>query len=408
MRILFINPPNDNPLTDLKAIEPPIWCALLASDFRDGGHDVTIWDAEVDPIMPEMNYDQVQIVVMGSNPSVSSTPKMPQAFEIARRLKNKVISVALSGLHPMAKNPFLETDVFKSYPETYIFPKIEQLAGLMPTWDLVDFSKYRAHNWHCLDRLDQRGNYGVIYTSFGCPFDCFYCNIKTLYGESKVHYRLIPDVLAELEVLVHKYGIKNLKIADECFTINKDRTEALCEAIASRDYGLNIWAYGRGDTVNPRMLRLMKKTGINWLAYGFETSKEDKFRAKNGDIAKMTRDVGINIMANFLFGLPGETEDDWNTSLDMAISENFEFVNFYVALPYPGSAWYSSLDNPPTDWSTYNQFSPNICADRKVVQFRDKAWQTYITRPEYLNMIKWKFGEKAKAHIKEMAKRSFR
>ena len=404
MKILLVNPPNDNPMTDLKAIEPPVWCALLASHHRRCGKDVTIWDAEVEPVMPEMNYDTVIIVVvMGSNPSVSSTPKMPKALEITDRLQSVSAKyITLTGLHLMSK------DGWKDYYSTEGILNGQALRTLTPAWDLIDFSKYRAHNWHCLDRLDQRGHYGVIYTSFGCPFDCFYCNIRTLYGESKVHYRPIPDVVAELEVLVHKYGVRNLKIADECFTLNKQRTEALCEAIASRDYGLNIWAYGRGDTVNPAMLRKMKRAGINWVAYGFETSKEDKFRAKNGDIVKMTRDAGINIMANFLFGLPSETEDDWKASLEMAIRENFQFVNFYVALPYPGSRWYESLENPPTDWSSYNQFSTNICADPEVVRFRDEGWQTYITRPEYLSMIKSKFGEKAESHIKELAHRRFR
>src|SRR3990167_7323100 len=79
MKTLFVNPPNDNPLTDLKAIEPPIWCALLAGEQREGGHDVAIWDVEVNPIMPGTTYEQIIIVVMGSNPSVSSTPKMPAA-----------------------------------------------------------------------------------------------------------------------------------------------------------------------------------------------------------------------------------------------------------------------------------------------------------------------------------------
>ena len=183
---------------------------------------------------------------------------------------------------------------------------------------------------------------------------------------------------------------------------------ALCDEIAERDYNLNIWAYGRGDTVDSKMLRKMKKAGINWIAYGFETAKEMKFIARNSDAVEMTRDAGINIMANFMFGLPGETEDDWQASLDMAVRENFEFVNFYVALPYPGSEWYASLKEKPTDWSRFNQFSPDICADPKVVRFRDEAYHSYITRPEYLSMVKSKFGEKAEDHIKEMAQRRIR
>ena len=124
MKMLFVNPPNDNPMTDLKAIEPPIWCALLAADFRKQGHDVAIWDAEVDPVIPEMNYDQVQIVVMGSNPSVSSTPKMPIALQLAKQLEDKGIFVTLTGLHLMTE--FLRIS---------LIPIMEKLVGVHPAWD---------------------------------------------------------------------------------------------------------------------------------------------------------------------------------------------------------------------------------------------------------------------------------
>lgn len=172
-----------------------------------------------------------------------------------------------------------------------------------------------------------------------------------------------------------------------------------------------MWAYARVDTIQPRMLAKMKKAGINWLAYGFESARDEvrlmsdkKFEDSTAKRAiDMTRDAGINIIANLMFGLPGETEDSMKASLDMAIRENFEYVNFSVALPYPGSPWYASLKDKPTDWSFFGQFSPKIGAAPGVVKFRDGAFQTYFARPEYLSMIRSKFGEQAEAHIKEMA-----
>ena len=210
------------------------------------------------------------------------------------------------------------------------------------------------------------------------------------------------------------HGRRNIKIWDELFCLNADRVKEICEhlrIIKELDgFAFNIWAYARVDTVTEKMLQKMKQAGFNWLAYGFESAKTDvrqrankKFSAPQAKRAiDMTRDAGINIIANFMFGLPGETEDSMKATLDMAMRENFEYVNFNVALPYPGSEWYESLPVKPTDWSSFSQFSPNICADPKVVRFRDEAFQTYFSRPEYLSMINRKFGEKAETHIKEM------
>jgi len=205
--------------------------------------------------------------------------------------------------------------------------------------------------------------------------------------------------LNEVETLATTYGVRNIKIWDELFTFKEDRVLEICQGLKS--YDLNIWAYARLDTVTPRMLPVMKAAGINWLAYGFE-SVTDKKSTKAEEAIKMTRDAGINIMANFMFGLPGETEDDRKASLDFAVRQNFEYVNFYVALPYPGSQWWADLPEKPTDWSRFSQYAPNMYGDPKVIKFKDDAFQMYFRRPEYLSMIRARFGDKAEAHIKQM------
>jgi mono/diheme cytochrome c family protein len=35
-------------------------------------------------------------------------------------------------------------------------------------WDLLPMSRYRAHHWHCFDRLDRRQPYASLYTNLGC------------------------------------------------------------------------------------------------------------------------------------------------------------------------------------------------------------------------------------------------
>lgn len=380
--MIIVNPNNKTP-SPMAAIEPPIWCAYLA------GKNDTILDAEAEGLtikqtVKRVGKDGCLLVAMGANPSASSTPKADVTLKLSKLIRNN----PYCGLH-----------------FGWGIPSPEWLSKATPRWDLIDFSKYRAHNWHCLDGSD-RSNYGVIFTSFGCPFNCSYCNIHAIYKTRKVAFRNPEDVLAEIDYLVQEKGIKNLKIADECFVLNEKHVNAICDGLIERNYGLNIWAYARVDTVTSLLLKKMKKAGFNWLCYGFEaagfTLKYKEGEAKRAAI--ITREAGINILGNFMFGLPSETMSDWQDTFEMAQGLQCEYVNFYVALPYPGSEWYDSLEEKSTDWSSYSQFSKNICADPEVVEFRDKAFIQYFTDPEYLGMIKRKFGDKAINHIKGMLK----
>jgi len=398
---IYLNPNNRNP-APFAAIEPPLWLGLLAGQSRNLGEDVAILDAEADDLTLEdtakkalAGNGRVTIVVMGNNPSVSSTPKMP----VTERLLKLIPDADVAGIHPEATgHNRLAMD-----RTLYGTPSVP--------WKLLDLSKYKAHNWHCLGDIDNRSPYGVLYTSLNCPFDCHYCNVHTLYPDHKVRYRPMENIQSELAYFAN-HGVKNIKIWDELFCFNEKRVEDICDFIIAQGFQFNFWAYARADVITTRMVSKMKKSGINWLAYGFESADYNVRNASHKKIAddkfgtaiKTSRDANINIMGNFMFGLPGETDGSMRKSLEYAIKQNFEYVNFYVALPYPGSQWYAELENKPQDWANFNQYGHSLNAEPEVVQFRDYAFMEYFNRREYLDMIKARFDIKAYNHIKAMLK----
>jgi len=69
-------------------------------------------------------------------------------------------------------------------------------------------------------------------------------------------------------------------------------------------------------------------------------------------------------------------------------------VNFYDALPYPGSPWYR--DSPSKDWAKFDQYG-------RTETFRDKAFREYITYGPYLDMLCEKFGDQAMKELQEIA-----
>ena len=96
----------------LSGIEPPLWCALLAAFIREHGYSVKIIDAEAENWSPEHTAKKIAeynpllvgIIVLGSNPSASSTPKMTAAGKLLRAIKKKTphIKTIIGGLHPSA------------------------------------------------------------------------------------------------------------------------------------------------------------------------------------------------------------------------------------------------------------------------------------------------------------------
>jgi len=459
----------------LKGIEPPLWCALIAAYVREQGYSVKIIDAEAENWSPEFTAEEIieynplltGVIAIGSNPSASSTPKMTAAGETLDELKKKApdLTTIIGGLHPSALpertlkegkvdfvcqgegfftfsdllgmlKPGEKTDTYNinglwymkngeviSNPRAPLIENLDELS--FAAWDLLPMDKYRAHNWHCFDNIEERKPYAMIYTSLGCPFNCTYCNIHALYDNKPgIRFRSPKKVVEEIGYLVKNYKIKNLKILDELFVLREDRVNEICDLIIEADFDLNIWAYARVDTIKKDILKKMKKAGINWLCYGIEAGskkvRDDVHKGRFGQNAiyesiKMTRDAGIHVIGNFMFGLPEDDIKTMQDTLDMAKELNCEYVNFYTVMAYPGSQLYEeSVKNKirlPDNWLGFAQLGRqttplpnNYLTSEQILEFRDKAFEEYYREPKYLKMIEDKFGNEAVEHVNEMLK----
>ena len=156
------------------------------------------------------------------------------------------------------------------------------MAGV--AWDLLPMKQYRAHNWHCFGELE-REPYAAIYTTLGCPYRCSFCCIQAPFkaGEQMMGLRSDANsyrfwtparVVEDIDRLVNKYGVRNIKFADEMFVLNQRHVIGICDLLIERGYDLNIWAYARVDTVKDDMLDKLKRAGFNWLALGIEAADD--------------------------------------------------------------------------------------------------------------------------------------
>lgn len=457
---------------DFSGREPPLWLAITAAYLRDRGFGVSVLDAEAEDLNTQETVKKIldaqpilaAVLVSGSNPS-ASTINMPGVGEVLRELKRAApeIPTAISGLHPSAlpERTLQEESVdflvqgegFTTYQELLTAlkagrgandelrikglwyhhkgqiksnpraPNIQDLGSLpMAAWDLLPMDKYRAHNWHCFDDIENRRPYAVIYTSLGCPYNCSFCCINSIFGSPGIRYRPINKVAEEVDFLVKTYGVRHIKVLDEIFALKPAHVLEFCEKIAALGHDLNFWVYGRIDTVNEKMLTMMKKAGINWVAYGIEAgSKKVREGVAKGrfdkdqirKVVKMTHDAGIHVVSNFIFGLPDDNLETMQETLDLAKELNCAYANFHCAIAYPGSQLYEkavaeNLPLPMT-WGGYSQFGEETfplptkhLTPGQVLWFRDQAFDNYFNDPVYLNMIGQKFGPQTVDHIRRM------
>jgi anaerobic magnesium-protoporphyrin IX monomethyl ester cyclase len=128
---------------------------------------------------------------------------------------------------------------------------------------------------------------------------------------------------------------------------------------------------------------------------------------------RMTYDAGIYILANFIFGLPDDNLETMQETLDLAKEFNFEYVNFYAAMAYPGSRLHEDALQQglklPEKWHAYTQLGyetlplpTKYLSGADVLRFRDRAFEEYYRNPEYLASITRKFGNEVVKHIEDM------
>lgn len=470
--VVFVHPGGAGeiygPLADeLAAVEPPLWARLLAAHARDSGHRVRIVDAEAMRLTPAaaaraaLFHDPrlVVLVAFGHQPS-ASTQQMPaaRATAVAIRDANADVPILLVGGHPSA----LPARTLEEEPVTYVCDgegpitvdallrgdparlDLGDVPGLVwrdgdrvarnpkavpldlaalngEAWDLLPIGRYRAHNWQCLGGWP-RAPYASIYTSLGCPFGCSFCCINAPFGKPGYRKRPPRDVAWDIVRLYKDRGVRTFKIVDELFVLDDRHVEAVCDWLIAWGIGerINIWAYARTDTVRTERLEKMRRAGIRWLALGIESASDavlsgvdKRIKGDPADAVCAIQDAGISVIGNYIFGLPDDDEASMRATLDLAMSLNTEFANFYCAMAYPGSALYDPARiDLPESWSGYSQHSydcrpldTKYISGVDVLRFRDEAFQAYFSWARYRERVGRKFGPRALAEIDAMLAR---
>ena len=352
----------------------------------------------------------------------------------------KINPVALSKVKGIGYRDF---DKVILTPAEKVVPQ-ERLDIDLPgyAWDLLPFEEkpfdlYRSPMWHAEYNFNHRSPYAAIQTSLGCQFKCEFCMINIINRDdndaigvagnyNSMRYWSTGFIIKEFDKLI-KMGVKTIRIVDEMFLLNPKYYIPLCEQLSERnkDDSLRMWAYSRIDTIRrPGILNLVRQAGIKWLALGIESGdkairlevSKGKFDDVNiSQVIENVHDADIEVMANYIFGLPSDTKETMKKTFDLSKDLCTAGWNTYAAMALPGSQLYKTAIEKqytlPEDYAGYSFHAYNtqplpteFLTPEEVLEYRDQCFTDYHLYEPFLRKIENKFGIDAVENIKIMTK----
>ncbi|MFA5778962.1 MAG: radical SAM protein [Elusimicrobiota bacterium] len=316
--------------------------------------------------------------------------------ELLHTLKNKSDVNKVNGLCFLDNNKFVQTK-----------PRPCHDLNELPyfNYDIFNYSRYKR-------RLVYRGdetmevNFGVMLTSFGCPYRCTFCinsNKKLFFG--KYRSKSVRRICDEIEHLITNYSVNFFDFVDEDFFIKRSNIENFISEIKNRKLVFKWMASIRADAfdkkiVDSDMLVRLKDIGCYRLAIGAESGSQQILNKLKKDItveqiyksAELITSCGIGTTFSFMMGIPGETKSDILCTLKMirrlkSISDILSVVGPQIFRPYPGGELYEECINiyhysqPKTveEWTNSMDILTGFDTIDKLIWIHDKNFVRKIS-----------------------------
>ena len=383
MDAVFINPsPAGSGINDA-TMEPPLGLGYLASILEYNGFKCMIIDANVLRMQPKEVVkdipDGIRLVGIFLN-SFTFDAGLQLTKLIKKDFKNAV--VIMGGPLPTASPQMVLTESFcdgviRGEGEYAVLRIMKNIVKGMPPFDPEvqgamyfneDKSRILTNPISRITDLDslpfpaynlfpppknyktrsRKSPVGAIVTSRGCAYACSFCSKDIFQGT--VTYRRAENVLMEIDSLVKNYGIRQLDVLDDNFAHNKKRVEAILDGIIERNYGLalNMQTGIRTEMLDEPLLKKMKQAGFYKLAFGIESADPEVLRLSKKKInlkkveetVVIAKRLGFVVYGFFIIGLPGETEEGFQKTMDFAQKIDFDIANFCLAIPFVGTELY--------------------------------------------------------------------
>jgi radical SAM superfamily enzyme YgiQ (UPF0313 family) len=212
-----------------------------------------------------------------------------------------------------------------------------------------------------------------------------------------------------IELLVSRYGIRDLFIHDDNFIVLKKRLAEICQTIIDRNIDITWSCLGRVNHVEPELLPLMRRAGCWQINLGIESGSQRILdligkRTRLDQIEKVIgtiRDSGIRVKGLFMIANFGETEETIQETLDFIKRVPMDDFHMTCFTPFPGSESYtlaSQYGQFDPSWESISMFTaenfiPSGLTRELIEYYYRKAYRTFYLRPSTILYYLKKFKD---------------
>lgn len=451
MKVLLLIPPTDlvksyGGLKKFSNPQPSLGVAYIAAVLRRNGCSVNIIDAYVNG----HNLKEIMDIIRQHKPEIIGisvlTPSADVVYGISRNIRTSFpdIKIVMGNMHAslfsdeilsmgyadfvihregeltmlelvkvLEAGHALENIKGISFKNNGVIvnnplrPHMENLDELpFPAWDLLPREKYLTD-----PRTEvKKGTVErQILATRGCPNQCTFCSSRTERGlGTKYRMRAPKLVVDEMIYMYERLGGTVFGFVDLAFPLVRDHASALCNELINRGFHEKFkWTTEcRVKSLDRELLLLMKKAGCVRVNFGIESGNNDILRMIKKNFAtddvrsavRMTREAGIEVDGMFMIGLPEETEETINQTIEFAIELDVRYAIFNIFVPYPGCELYDILKAQGkihyTKWSDFTSYPtysgglpvyvPNGLSKEKLMELQSKAMRKFYLRPKFI------------------------
>lgn len=363
-KIVFVEPAPIEHHVYEKFHLPRLGSVILASSLKENGYDVQVFVETISGIDFEelLSADLVAISTI--------TPTVTRGYELGKILREEGIKVVMGGPHvtfmPEEALNFADyvimgegDDVFLTFLQALQNgDDLKKIPGVCYRDGKEIFIARERARCEDLNRLPfpdfslingyKRFSVYPIMTSRGCPYDCNFCSVTTMFGRK---YRFVDNerVLREIRALKAEWVF----FYDDNFAASPKRTKELLKMMIKTKTTPHWTAQVRVDAANDEeLVELMKKSGCYTCYIGIEsinpyTLELYKKKQTVDDIRRCIdkfHSFGIKLHGMFVLGSDEDSRDVFKETVEFAKKSGLETVQFMILTPIPGTLLYKNLE----------------------------------------------------------------
>ena len=274
---------------------------------------------------------------------------------------------------------------------------------LIENLDIIPFpARHLLGDLRLYSHTPLRGSGFVIsvLTSRGCPFNCLYCDQSVFTRKWRANSA--DYVIKEIKMLKDKYDADEISFEDDNFALSKERTIEICKKMINENLNITWSCCIRIDRIDEEILTWMKKAGCKNIYVGIESGnqKQLNFINKNLSIEQIRRALKIakksgikNIYGSFIVGLPHDTKETINQTINFACSLPLTGVSFNLFTPYPNTKLReiaSKFGVIKENWELYSDhpnfvsYIPENMTPEELMRLQTFAYKKFFMRPKYI------------------------